>query len=1546
MIYHVLYLIVLIIESLVSAFSSSNQTGSSIQPTLQSSFEPSIETTFEPSYSSPIILSSIPSFQSTLIPSNILNTNQPSSYSVNSSQLQGLRDLYYSLNGFNWNCKIRNNTMMWNFDGNSDPCANNWVGVICTNAIISSFTVTGIDLNSCNLTGSIPLNIGDLLPTLNYFQLSNNRINGSIPTSLFRIKPLEILNLSNNLISGNIPNIDVSMNSIRMLLMGNNQLSGSVPASLIQLPLLNELDISRNNLSGMWPTSELAFTMDHLYNINLSHNKIYGHINSILSLSKQVEIIDVQNNLFYGSISNNISELTGLVKFYVNNNAINGKLPENMFSINSLQLVNLQNNKIVGNLPILTSTYSHLSVLNLSNNSISSTIPSTFISFSMLKLLDLSYNHLHGHLPVFSELFNPQIFVVNNNYLSGTLPSTLFSFDLEIIDISNNLFSGAIPIQVANSLQLKRFNASSNIMNNSIPRELFISDSLQVIDLANNHFSGELPTAAINSSRNLRVLYINRNQLLGSITNIIDPKIQTQIESVDLSDNLFTGFLPVQMFRSKTLKYFAAMKNCFYTFLSEDICESISLNTLILNNLYQSSDQQCNQNGNKKYGFQSILMATVNSNVVKTSTLPVCLLQMNQLKSLHLASNFIMGRLPDVPIISDSLTDISVSHNNIMGTIPSVYRSQPWINLDLSNNKIYGNIKSNFSNLYNNSRILLAENRLSGIISNDLIEIKHVNILLGNMFSCSYHKTEDKYDNQGHLPIHDPNRNKYHCGSNIMNISLYIWMGIISIIALILGIYFISVIHYTNHKLSNNIIISSCQKFSFHLWHWFEMSNIKTESISSNSTVNSLKPFDHTPFHSKINPFSPTISQPALLPPLNSITSNQRNSGNISNNMARPSINMIIINQFYHVCSKLRLVSIYLTIFTCWALLSIYVALNCLYSTYEYEYVWTTSALLLSGTFPGIAIVVLLVVFCCIQRVLFYKYIKLNHNKASNRLGGKDYDELVNHKKKKQTSNNDKVSLLYYLSVSLAIFINIIIISGCHSLYVYIYFSLNSQQYSSLLIFIQIITSLFLVVWNDSIVNRLPAIALLMVIGAYECVASIIDNHFDYQDDINFNYNRSGAFDQKYGFNQAEKSILKNQILSTQRKIFITLINNLFIPLIIVSIMSRNCFNSILFSVHKSISLSYTMPDSEGNAMYHSSSYSIPYEYSYQCSSEWIRIYASLFVFMYSFETISLPLTAMIYKILRFCQTKESNNDNNYYNNDESWFNIIIEAIIDHFIPNIIKSIQETKNLIYSKHQNTNNKINLFGLDASFTVGLNGILGVDGIEEDEDDHINSMESLLLNPMEFGCHGPEDDILKRHMIYSHLNNINMKKSAQFIIFDKEHFIVNTVNSFIILLTFGTIFPPLSFIIFLSILSKTYSTQLLIGRYIYESYQLKLTENIQLIISECEGVPIILSSLLYIPLIVAVPFYAIFIFDILGAYIETSLANYFMWKMIVSIGEGIGYKMTAYEDGSVWSFPKQRRNQELDNIDDNKSLGDTSDGMSNQDDFGDDNVEFIE
>ncbi|KZV14559.1 brassinosteroid LRR receptor kinase-like [Dorcoceras hygrometricum] len=88
-----------------------------------------------------------------------------------------------------------------------------------------------------------------------FFDLSYNRLEGSIPKELGSMYYLSILNLGHNDLSGPIPEELQGLKNLAILDLSYNRLNGTIPVALESLALLGEIDLSNNNLSGMIPES-------------------------------------------------------------------------------------------------------------------------------------------------------------------------------------------------------------------------------------------------------------------------------------------------------------------------------------------------------------------------------------------------------------------------------------------------------------------------------------------------------------------------------------------------------------------------------------------------------------------------------------------------------------------------------------------------------------------------------------------------------------------------------------------------------------------------------------------------------------------------------------------------------------------------------------------------------------------------------------------------------------------------------------------------------------------------------------------------------------------------------------------------------------------------------------------------------------------------------------------------------------------------------------------------------------------------------------------
>lgn len=162
-----------------------------------------------------------------------------------------------------------------------------------------TLTSSKLDLKGNKLTGPIPRELFQLnslfyldlsynplncpLPVLNFtnFRLSNlgfrgSGLMGNIPKELFEFLPnLFVIDLSNNNLNGSIPSAS-SLKSTSSIYLNNNNLQGEIPDVLYNHYFhFQDLYLFSNNLTGV-----IKPFLNYPYNLDLSNNNFHGEIPS------------------------------------------------------------------------------------------------------------------------------------------------------------------------------------------------------------------------------------------------------------------------------------------------------------------------------------------------------------------------------------------------------------------------------------------------------------------------------------------------------------------------------------------------------------------------------------------------------------------------------------------------------------------------------------------------------------------------------------------------------------------------------------------------------------------------------------------------------------------------------------------------------------------------------------------------------------------------------------------------------------------------------------------------------------------------------------------------------------------------------------------------------------------------------------------------------------------------------------------------------------------------------------------------------------------
>ncbi|KAJ6399064.1 hypothetical protein OIU77_019749 [Salix suchowensis] len=160
-----------------------------------------------------------------------------------------------------------------------------------------------------------------------------------------------------------------------MVDLHNNRLHGTIPTSVEFLVSLNVLDLSKNSIAGSVPENLRMLTS--LNKLVISENYITGSIPKSLGLCRDLQLLDMSSNRLTGSIPDEIGRLQGLdILLNLSRNSLTGPIPESFANLSKLSNLDLSYNMLTGTLTVLGSL-DNLVSLNVSYNNFSGLLPDT-----------------------------------------------------------------------------------------------------------------------------------------------------------------------------------------------------------------------------------------------------------------------------------------------------------------------------------------------------------------------------------------------------------------------------------------------------------------------------------------------------------------------------------------------------------------------------------------------------------------------------------------------------------------------------------------------------------------------------------------------------------------------------------------------------------------------------------------------------------------------------------------------------------------------------------------------------------------------------------------------------------------------------------------------------------------------------------------------------------------------------------------------------------------------------------------------------------------
>ncbi|XP_056159809.1 receptor-like protein 7 [Syzygium oleosum] len=429
--------------------------------------------------------------------------------------------------------------------------------------ICNASSLLMLTLSENNLTGSIPQCLANLtvcdLKILGDMALSDNFFNGRIPECIGNISSLSGLALRNNQLEGSLPPSLVNCTRLTSVDIGHNMINDTFPFWMESLPILQTLKLDSNKLHGPLDKFVAEFSFPSLFEINLAHNDLRGHLST--KPFKSAHQVDLSNNKFDGSVpipgartllyslsnnkfagvSSSICNASDLEVLNLSNNSLSGTIPNCLTSSNtSLSVLNLRMNYFQGELPEILGGNSSLRTLDFSRNRLDGVVPRSLLNCQMLEVLDLSYNMIEDTFPRWlGSLPKLQVLVPKLNNFDGSVqsPDADYSFPkLQILDLSSSHFGGPLSSEFIECLQ-------AMMTGSEIALEKILT-TFTTVDLSNNNFQMEIPDA-IGKLISLRGLNLSGNNITGHIPQSIGNL--ANLEWLDLSTNKLSRRIPGEL---------------------------------------------------------------------------------------------------------------------------------------------------------------------------------------------------------------------------------------------------------------------------------------------------------------------------------------------------------------------------------------------------------------------------------------------------------------------------------------------------------------------------------------------------------------------------------------------------------------------------------------------------------------------------------------------------------------------------------------------------------------------------------------------------------------------------------------------------------------------------------------------------------------------------------------------------------------------------------------------------------------------------------------
>ncbi|XP_074282407.1 uncharacterized protein LOC141606919 [Silene latifolia] len=521
-------------------------------------------------------------------------------------------------------------------------------------------------------------------------------------------------------------------NRVTVLDLSSRGLAGTISPFIGNLSFLKIISFSNNSLYG-----EIPNQLGHIFRLHelwLDNNTLVGEIPHNISNCVNLNIIYLNNNRLEGKLPQELRILPNLKYLYVTRNNLRGPLFDIIQNLTSLVIINADENSFTGTIPNSIVKMQNLTELVVGLNELSGTLPASLFNISYLQVVEFADNQLQGELPTDIGFPIPRIEWLNlwGNNFSGSIPITIQNLTtLRLLDLHNNSFTGTVPYDFGNFQSLNVLAFARNYLAGDINfiTTLVNCSQLSTLNLGYNHFSGILPKSVVNLSTFLKHILIQETLISGKFPQGRIPSSLgnlSHLSKLTLDDNILDGSIPPHLGNCQSLLYLNLSDN--------------ELNGTLGNKLFE--------------GSATFLGVDLPDNHLE-GFFPLDMSKQSNLETLIMSNNKFSGVIPSGLGDCSDLQNLFMDGNSFHGNIPSSFASLASLQLiDFSRNNLSGPIPSFFSKVHRLYYLNLSYNNFGGRVPTDSVFANASAIFVnGNSRLCGGIK-------QLQLPKCTENRNK------------------------------------------------------------------------------------------------------------------------------------------------------------------------------------------------------------------------------------------------------------------------------------------------------------------------------------------------------------------------------------------------------------------------------------------------------------------------------------------------------------------------------------------------------------------------------------------------------------------------------------------------------------------------------------------------------------------------------------------------------------------------------------------------------------------